>query len=684
MSPEQAKGRPVDRRTDIFAFGCVLYEMLTGKAAFDAEDVTEILAHVLTREPDWKRLPPDVPASIHKLLRLCLKKDAKLRRQSAGDIRIDLQEALAEPSDTTVTIPARNTRVPWIIAAVASLLTISLLIPAVRHLRETPAPLPPEIRLDINTPRTAAPIQFALSPDGRYLVFVASGDGPQRLWLRELDKTDAQPMAGTEGAEFPFWSADSRSIGFFASGKLSRIDLAGGTPQALATTANGRGGTWNADGTILFASGTASTLSRIDASGGEPVDVTRVDSPRQVGHRFPQFLPDGHHFLFYANGRPEAAGIYLGSLDGAEPKRLTAAETAGAYLAPDRVVFVRQGVLLSRRLDLARGELNGDSITLAGPVAYDPGTWLGAFSVSGDSRVAYRAGTGQQQLTWFDRSGKVLGQAGEPDENNLGYPELSPDGRRVAVERTVQSNSDVWLLDLIRGGYYKFTSHVAQERFPLWSPDGTQIVFSSTRNGIQQLFVKPSSGAADEQLLGETPYAKQPQDWSKDGRWLLYYELDPKTQRDLWALDMMSKERRVVVNTPADERIGQFSPEGHWVAYETNASGPFEIVVQAFPEPAGKSPVSTGGGVQPRWSPDGKEIYFIAPDGKMMAAPVKPQKGATFEAGTPVALFPTRIGNFTNLKPQYALSRDGRFLINQPLKDSNTPITLILNWKPKP
>jgi len=682
MSPEQARGKPVDKRADIWAFGCVLYEMLAGARAFRGETVSETLAEVMKSEPRWTALPPEMPTALRNIVRRCLEKDPRQRVRDIGDVRIGMQDARAEAT-TTLPVPVvagrSRERLAWTAAA---LLAVVSVVGVAVTLVPRPNPTAPEMRVEITTPATSSPLQFALSPDGRHLVFVASGGGPERLWLRALDKTDAQPMAGTDGAEYPFWSAESRSIGFFASGKLYRIDSTGGPPEVVTNASAGRGGAWNATGTILFTPTPNSPLSRIAASGGEPVAVTRLDPPQQTSHRFPQFLPDGRHFLFYAQGSPNASGIYLGSLDGGEPKRLTAADTAGAYLQPDRLIFVRQGALTVRRLDVARGELTGDPLTMASPVG-STNVNLGGFSVSADGRVAYRAGGNEPtQLTWFDRTGKVLGVAGAP-EVDLSLPELSPDGRQVAFERSLQRNLNIWGMDLVHGRLTRLTFDAA-DRSPVWSPDGTRIAFSSSRKGPQpDLYLKPSTGAAaTEELLLQTPNLKRPQDWSRDGRFLLYFELDPKTARDLWVLDMSGRKPRVFVNTPYEERIGQFSPDGRWIAYETNESGEFQVVVQPFPEPSRKWQISTTGGTQPRWRADGMELYFIAPDGKLMAVPVT-APGATFEAGTPVALFPTRIGT-PIIKPDYAVSRDGRFLINQTVEEATAmPITLILNWKPR-
>jgi serine/threonine protein kinase/Tol biopolymer transport system component len=680
MSPEQAKGKDADRASDIWAFGCVLYELLTGHAAFEGETVGEILGGIFKVDPDWRRLPAETPEAIRRLLRRCLQKDRGDRFKSADDARIEIKEAMnAPPAIETAAPTTRNSMLAWIVATVAALAFVSI---GILHFREKPEATLPEMRVDITTPSTPAPLEFALSPDGRYIVFVASGDGAQRLWLRALDKTDAQPLAGTEGADYPFWSADSHSIGFTASGRLKRLDTAGGPPQTLASTSVVRGGAWNAEGMILF-SPTLGALARIAASGGEPVAVTRI-APGQAGQAFPQFLPDGHHFLFYANGTPDTTGIYLGSLDRGEPKRLAPADSTAMYLASQMIVFVRGTTLMAQHLDLNQGELTGDPMRLADPVSTNS-LGFGGFSVSADARLAYRSGVGGlDQLKWYDRTGKAMGVAGEPDSSAPLYPELSPDGAHVALQRTIQTNFDVWLMDLVRGNMTRFTFDPANEGRPVWSPDSTKIAFDSYKKGFANLYLKPSSGAGIEELLLETQNNKFAQDWSKDGRFLLYQELDPKTGRDLWALPITGNDRKpiVIIKTPFDELNGQFSPDGRWVAYETNESGRFEIVVQPFPSPTGKWQVSTGGGIQPRWRNDGKELYFVSLDGKLMAASIT--AGATFAAGTPVALFPVLLapGAGAN-KQEYMVSRDGRFLINQPAEASGaSPITLILNWHP--
>jgi hypothetical protein len=353
------------------------------------------------------------------------------------------------------------------------------------------------------------------------------------------------------------------------------------------------------------------------------------------------------------------------------------------------VVVIQQGTLVARRLDLARGALTGDPVTVANQVGTEENTYLGGFSVSGNGQIAYRVGgAAVRQLAWFDRTGKPLGVAGESDANNLQYPELSPDGRRVAMTRTVQGNFDIWVLDLIRAGLTRVTFDAGQDSLAVWSPDGMRIAFSSARKPSSwDLYLKASNGSGTEDVLLETPSGEIAQDWSSDGRFLVYYAGTPKTGLDLWALEMTGSDRksRVIANTPFDEAMAQLSPDGRWVAYQTNESGRFEIVVQPFPDPGGKWQVSSGGGAAPRWRADGKEIYFLAPDATMMAVAVT-ASGPTFEAGTPVGLFRTRIvggGSPMLTRPQYAVARDGRFLINQPVNEATaTPITLLMNWNP--
>jgi Tol biopolymer transport system component len=538
------------------------------------------------------------------------------------------------------------------------------------------------MRVEISTPPTLAPMEFALSPDGTTLAFVALDGAQQRLWLRRLDNVVAQPLNGTDGAVLPFWSPDSRSIGFFASGKLKRIDAAGGVPQALADAPLPRGGSWNTAGTIIFAP-SSGPLYRIAAAGGQATPVTHIESGITF-HRFPVFLPDGKHFLFFAQGNPELGGVFLGSLDDPSMKRLTPSVSSAVWLSPDRMLFIRQRTLVCQHVDLNAAALVGDAEIIANSIRTTD--LLGGVSVSTDGRIAYRAGTAnRRQLTWFDRSGKIVGHAGEPDTETLRAPALSSDGLHVAVDRTVQGNRDVWLMDPSSGRLTRFTFDPNIDGFPVWSPDGREVAFESARKGSYDIYVKPSSGVASERAILEQPGNQWPLDWSKDGRFLLFY--DGANGADLWALPMTGADRKPipVATTPFAEPDGAFSPDGRWVAYQTSESGQFQIVVQPFPRATGKWQVSIGGGDSPRWSADGRELYFLAPDGTLMAAAVRATL-ETFEAADPVPLFQTRVratGAEGTGRADYAVSPDGRFLINQPLEDaSSTPIVLILNWKP--
>jgi Tol biopolymer transport system component len=590
----------------------------------------------------------------------------------------------------------------------------ALTVPAGRHLRETPPREPPETRLEINTPATGQPASFALSPDGRQIVFVASSDGVSRLWVRSLATTTAQPLAGTEGATAPFWSPDSRSIGFFATAALKRLDLGGGVPQTLAPVTSGGGGTWNADGVIVFASGLTTALMRVSATGGAATTLTTL-GPGQRNHRYPWFLPDGRRFLFLAVGTADTAGIYLGALDGGTPTRLAAADGSGVYLPSGLVrtdqtslaeralsgwlLWVRAGALVAQRLDVAKASLTGEPVTLAEAVAVEAIFSQSAVSVADTGLVAYRmGGGGERQLTWLDRSGTARGTVGDADRS-LNHPRVSPDGRRVAVQRTVGGNTDLWLLDGDRTSRFTFDASVDVR--PVWSPDGTRVALASSRMGPMDLYQKLASGGGVEERIVPTDQVKTPSSWSADGRFLLYNSTDPQTTIDLWIAPMVGdRTPSLFLKTPFREVLGEFSPDGRWVAYQSNETGQDEVYVRPFVPPmdpkstastapataSGQWQVSTAGGIQPVWRRDGKELYYLNPAGAMMAVPIT--TGATLSPGAPVVLFPTRIvggGVDTGTGRQYDVAPDGRFLINTELDagGATAPITLIQQWNPE-
>jgi Tol biopolymer transport system component len=701
MAPEQAKGKAVDKRADIWSFGVVLYEMLTGRMLFSGETASETLAAVMMKEPDWTALPPNIPARVRDLLRRCLVKEPRNRMHDIGDARIAIEEvqsgAEVEGDVAHAPVRRRSRALVGIAAVLFSLAIFSL--GALSFVYFFNRGTPPEIRVEVNTPSTTDPFSFAISPDGRLLVFSATNEGKSQLWVRPLDSLAARPLPGTAGASLPFWSPDSTSIGFFADEKLKRIDVDGGSAQTLANASAGSGGTWSRYGVILFAQSLFGPLFRVPAtSSGEAVAVTRLETG-QVSHRFPQFLPDGRHFIYFVYGGPRDPrdkGVYAGSLDGS-PSRLIANTDAAAVVSPSGfLLFTRQTTLFAQAFDFKTQELSGNPFPVAEQVATDSVTGIGTVLAAGFSAtsgvVAYRAGSarGAQQMVWLDRSGKTVGHIGPPDLG-LSVVELSPDGKRVAVNRTVGDNTAVWLIDASRGLPTRFTDNT-YDASPVWAPNGDRVAFASLRKGLMNLYWKSSSGSGAEELLLESDQIKTPTDWSADGRFLLFRSIDPQTGWDLWVLPVAGDRKPFpFLKTPFEERDGQFSPDGKWIAYQSNESGlQFEIYVRPFPGPGGSIQISANGGAQPRWNKNSKEIFYLSLDSKMMAAPVKVSPdGQSLEPETPAALFPVRTvgGPLPGVfRQQYAVSSDGqRFLVNLAADEGvASSITLIYNWKPKP
>jgi eukaryotic-like serine/threonine-protein kinase len=725
MSPEQARGKVVDKRADIWAFGVVLYEMVTGRRLFEGEDVTETLALVIKGEPKWD----GIAANVQRLLKSCLEKDPKRRLRDIGDTWRQLDEAPA----TTVASRSRVGIAGWIVALGAVAVAAAL---AFENFSEKPPsaevmrfqiPLPPQMNFMFATPY--------LSPDGRQVAFLsANAEGRTQLWVRSLDSLESRPLAGTEGVfNTAFWSPDSRFLGFVAQSKLKKVDVSGDSPLTVCDlpvvaavpgqSGTFRSGAWNRDGVILF--GIANSgLWRVSAAGGPPTEVTRLDpSRKELFHAGPDFLPGGRQFLYERQGtNAEYNGTYLGSLD-AKPEqqstRRLLSNAFGAVYVPavgrgssdGHLLFTREGSLMAQSFDLRRLKPAGEAVSIVQGMFF-AGIGPRPFSASMLGVLAYRTvGFSEHdgtitQLTWFDRTGKMLATAGDRGQyNSLA---LSPDGTRVAVSRvspeTARGRSgraayEIWVYDFARGSSTRLTSDPASDWLATWSPDGRRIIFSSDRGGsVFNLYRKAADGAGSEDVVFSSNEDKSVQDWSRDGKFLLYSvamngrrSFFPTASHDLWVLPLTpvnptGNQPEPYLKTEFNESQGRFSPDGRFVAYVSDASGRYEIYVQPFPTAFGsKTIISTAGGVSPRWRSDGKELYYISADSKMMAVEVS--TSPIFKAGIPRPLFQAPIwggGTFHNVT-RYDVTADGkRFLINRVTADAATsapaPITIVLNW----
>jgi len=697
MSPEQVRGQKVDHRSDIFSLGVILYEMLSGKRAFRGDSTIETLNAILKEDPpELSESNSQINPALERVVMHCLEKSPEQRFQSARDVTFALEALSGLTSSRTLTAALPITagrrknreRLAWVVAGVCLLGLLAALPFVIAYLGRAPidervinlSVLPPE-----KATMTGAVPTLALSPDGRRLAFVAFFEGRDLLWVRSLDSLSAQALPGTEGvsgAASPFWSPDGRFIGFFAGGKLKKIDASGAPPQTLCDVVRPSGGTWSRDGVIVFAEAAPGPLYRISAAGGESSPVTALDQSRPgTSRRWPYFLPDGRHFLYLERSQQvESSGIFVGSLDAKETKLLLASPLNAAYAPPGYLLFLRTETLMAQRFDADELQLTGEPFPVAEHVAYSLVFGRGAFSVSENGVLAYRTGSGQiDQPLWFDRGGKKIESLGAAGAYFT--LALSPDEKRVTVDRTDnEKGNDIWLFDS-HGLPSRFTTDPAGDSNPLWSPDGSRIVFASSREGVWNLYQKIASGVGNEELLLKSSERKVPVDWSSDGRFILYETVNPKTKRNLWVLPMSGNQQpSPFLQTEFDEQQGQFSPDGKWIVYTSDESGAPEVYAQTFPASGGRWRVSTGGGCQPRWRHDGKELFYIAADRKLMAVDVT--LGATFEASAPKTLFDTRVLNLTDSRTQYAVTADGqRFLILSMIEETSaTPISIVVNW----
>jgi serine/threonine protein kinase len=619
MSPEQAHGGEVDKRADIFAFGVVLYELVAGERLFAGATVSDTITAVLTREPDYAKAPPEV----RRLLRRCLEKDPRKRLRDIGD-----WQELLDTEVSPVLSPSR-VGIAWIVAGA---LALGLTAVSFLYLRQRSAELP-VVRSTILFPENAAlssyqnTALFALSPDGRRIVFAArTHEGKNQLWVRPLDSNSARLLAGTEGASLPFWSPDGRSIGFFAGGKLNRIDAAGGPAVVLADALYRRGASWSADGTILFAPNNFGQLRKVPAAGGAASDATRL-GPGENSHRWPWFLPDGRHFLLVVGIGVGPKTIRLGSIDSLDSTKLLEADSNAVYSA-GYLLFLRGDTLMAQPFDLRSLRLSGEALPAVERVR--SGGYLGAFSASANGLLAYMSRTAEFDLDWFDRKGNHTGSLGDPAsfDQELNF---SPDRRQLAVGVSNRLSSNIWLYDIARGAPTRFTFDPAYDYNPIWSPDGKTIVFASNRRGHPDLFRKAANGSGAEELLYADELEKYPLDISRNGKSLLYW-----TPGDLWILpDPLGPPEAakpyLLLQTQFDLIHAQFSPDGHWIAYVSDESGRAEIYVAPFPGPGSKRQISTAGGTQPRWRSNGKEIFYVASDQRLTETEVS-IKGGEIEA----------------------------------------------------
>ncbi len=697
MSPEQVRGEIADHRADIFSLGAVLYEMASGKRAFKGDSAVETMNAVLKSEPsETEGTLTGISLGLERVIRHCLEKNPSARYQSARDLAFQLA-ALTDISGSAAAgmrigagsgLRRWRERLAWPVALLA-LIAAGFGWFAYRRA----ARIRPVIRSFINPPDKARFSLFTdfggpavISPDERTLAFNASDEagGVTTIWLRPVDQLAARPLPGTEGASYPFWSPDSRSLGFFAGGKLKRMDLSGGAAIVLCDAPSARGGSWGAKGMILAALNYLGGVSLIPADGGAPKAVTTVDPARHTSHRWPLFMPDGEHFIYLAIKHDIAAGgengLYFASLSGGEPK-LVSRNGSHAVFAAGRLLTLREGTLMAQPFDSVKGTLHGESVPLAEKIQYEPGVWRAAFDARGGALLAYRSGgsVSATRLTWYDRAGKPLGTIGERD--SYSDLRLSPDGKQLAV--AISDPPDLWVINLARGTRSRLTFTPMVDAGPLWSGDGRQLIYVSLElaKWHSRICRRSADGSGEEETLLTGDQLMIPMSLSPDGKTLIYMTLSSNGAKpDLWALPLLGGGKPfVLLNSPFGEADAQFSPDGRFMAYSSDESGrsevyvvPFNPAYPAHPLVGGKWQISVAGGGQPRWRQGGKELLFYSTDGRVMAVGLTVKSGA-IEPETPRPLFTANsMGDIT---------ADGqRFLVAASDDKDSTPITLVTNW----
>ena len=695
MSPEQLQGHEADARSDIFALGAVLYEMITGKRAFPGKSQISVASAILEKDPEpITASQPLAPLTLDHLVRSCLAKDRDERIQTAHDVKLQLKWIAAGAA--LVGMPAiRPNRERWIWISAVVLLFAMLTAAYFHKPSSPPQPTWSSILAPENTSFAYFAGPVAVSHDGRALTFVAtSSEGKDMVWVRSLGELKAQALAGTEGASNPFWSPDDRSIGFFAGGRLKTTEV-GGPVVTICDVAGSRGGAWSQSGVILFAA-TWGGIHRVPSSGGTQDAITTLDRG-ELSHRWPYFLPDGRHFLYSAinpsRGSAESASVYLGDLDSKEGKLLFHARSNAVY-TPGHILFVRDRTLMAQPFDERRLEIRGQPFPIAEQVQYDELVFRGVFSSSFNGVLAYLGGnTGaNSRLVMFDRTGKEVKTIGAPGD--FVTHRISPNGQELAVAVLDASvrNYKLWLYDLSREKQTRLTFGPGRTTFPVWPPDRGSIGFASNQTGVYHLVEKRADGTGSEEPILESDISKYPTSWSADGRFIAYNTTSPgKYLTELWIVPRFG-ERKPYAYLQGSFNVGQgqFSPDGHWIAYSSDESGRAEVYVTPFPGGGSKWQISAAGGTSPRWRRDGKELFYLAADSELMAAEVD-TSGSSFQVAAvrPLfhALLKTGIARLevspTSDQISYDAGPDGKwFVVNSPSIGSPLPITLITNWVP--
>ena len=693
MSPEQIEGKEADARSDIFAFGAVLYEMVAGKRPFSGKSQISLASSILESDPEAVRIiKPQTPPAFEHVVTTCLKKNPEERYLAAHDIKLELQwiatdrTSAAAPQAPLSRSNSRRDRLGWaagLVAALALGAAAGIFLrraPQTAELTRTVIDPPPKTSVSLTGDFAGPPV---LSPDGRLLAFAATGeDGKLGLWVRPMNSLEAHLLSGTGGAIFPFWSADSRSLGFFADSKMKTIDLSGGSPTVICDANFARGGAWGPDGEILFTPDTQTPVMRVSAGGGTPVAATKIDVKQHTSHRWPFILPDGKHFLYLAinhdSARTANDTLYFAALDGSENRPLLRNQ-ANAIYSSGFLLFARSDQLVAQPFDPATGTLSGEAQPLANGVVNDVSTWHMDVSASGNGLLVLGSGgSADWQLVWVDRNGKQIGTVSEK-LTNLRDARISPQGDRIALGIDIGMN-DIWVLDLKRGVRTRLTFGPVQNNAPVWSPDGKWIAYNSDRGGHASIYRKPSDGSGAEELLLTDDQVIVPTDWSKDGKMLIYSRGPEGSNSEVWALPLEGERKpKLVVPRTKDAftEKGRLSPDGRWITYVSNESGTLQAYVAPFAGGQGKWQLSSSEGVEPKWSSDGKELYYINVLSRtVFAVPVKESNGALqFGAEKALAVSPANQQGF------YEVAPDGKkILLNMVSQQVNQSITVISNF----